>query len=138
MIYTSYFGVLKKLPANVIPVSICGKAPAWYSGIQYKKLAPKYGFFMEWKLNHDNEYYKQCFREQVLTPRKQKEVISELLSLLPENIKMELESENLTIDKSQKYHIAFICYEKPGDFCHRFQVANWFKEAGINVEEYKF
>ena len=51
---------------------------------------------------------------------------------------MELESENLTLDKSQKYHIAFICYEKPGDFCHRFQVANWFKEAGINVEEYKF
>lgn len=46
MIYTSYFGVLKKLPANVIPVSICVKAPAWYSGIQYKKLAPNMDFLL--------------------------------------------------------------------------------------------
>ena len=49
MIYTSYFAKLKSLPKNVLPVSICGKAPAWYTGIQYKKLAPKYDFFIDWK-----------------------------------------------------------------------------------------
>lgn len=138
MVYTSYFAVLRKLPEDVIPVSICGKAPSWYQGIQYKKLAPKYGFFMEWKQNHDNDYYKKCFKEQVLTPIKQEDTISELTSLLPETIKMELQEENVTIDKSQKHHIALICYEKPGDFCHRFQVADWLKEDGIKVEEYKF
>ena len=132
MIYTSYFGVLKKLPENVIPISICGKAPAWYQGIQYKKLAPKYGFFMEWK------HYKKCFKEQVLTPLKQKKVIEELFSLLPEYVKMELKEESVTLDKSEKYHIALICYEKPGDFCHRFQVADWLREDNIEIDEYKF
>ena len=58
MLYTSYFAKLKSLPENIIPISICGKAPDWYKGLQYKKLAPKYDFFMEWKKNHDNDYYK--------------------------------------------------------------------------------
>lgn len=57
MIYTSYFAKLKSLPENIIPISICGKTPDWYKGIQYKRLAPKYEFFMEWKKNHDNEYF---------------------------------------------------------------------------------
>lgn len=47
MFYTSYFANLKKLPDNVVPISICGKAPDWYSGLQYKKLAPKMG--MQWE-----------------------------------------------------------------------------------------
>ena len=29
MIFTSYFGKLSKLPSNVVPISICGKAPDW-------------------------------------------------------------------------------------------------------------
>ena len=66
MIYTSYFAKLKQLPDNIIPISICGKAPDWYTGLQYKKLAPKYDFFMKWKENHDNDYYIRCFYEQVL------------------------------------------------------------------------
>ena len=56
-IYTSYFAKLRSLPENIVPISICGKAPDWYTGLQYKKLAPKYGFFMEWKKTHDNDYY---------------------------------------------------------------------------------
>ena len=51
MIYTSYFAKLKSLPDNIIPISICGKAPKGYNGLQYKKLAPKYDFFMKWKEN---------------------------------------------------------------------------------------
>ena len=47
MIYTSYFAKLNKLPEYVIPISICGKAPDWYKGLQYKKLAPKWKFFKE-------------------------------------------------------------------------------------------
>lgn len=66
MIYTSYFAQLKNLPSNIIPISICGKPPKWYKGLQYKKLAPKYDFFQEWKRNHDNDYYIKCFQEQIL------------------------------------------------------------------------
>lgn len=51
MIYTTYFAKLKSLPNNIIPISICGKAPNWYTGLQYKKLAPKFDFFYEVERN---------------------------------------------------------------------------------------
>ena len=51
-----------------MPISICGKAPKGYTGLQYKKLAPKWEFFQEWKQNHNNDYYLKCFDEQVLAP----------------------------------------------------------------------
>ena len=37
MIYTTYFAQLRNLPKNIIPISICAKAPSWYNGLQYKK-----------------------------------------------------------------------------------------------------
>ena len=114
-IYTSYFGNLKNIPSNIVPISICGKAPEWYTGIQYKKLAPKYGFFIKWKENHDNDYYIQCFKEQVLNCLQINEVINEL-SLLSKN-----------------NDIVLLCYEKPQDFCHRHLVAEW---LGNEVKEY--
>lgn len=120
MIYTSYFAKLKSLPDNIIPISICGKAPDWYTGLQYKKLAPKYNFFMEWKENHDNDYYIKCFNEQVLNKLDPMKVYQELRSLA----------------KSDK--ICLICYEKPTDFCHRHLVADWLRNQGFDIEEYKF
>lgn len=68
MIYTSYFAKLRSLPEHIIPISICAKAPDWYKGYQYKKLAPKYDFFMEWKKTHDNNYYVEHFNKEVLDP----------------------------------------------------------------------
>ena len=111
MIYTSYFAKLKSLPENIIPISICGKAPDWYKGLQYKKLAPKYGFFMEWKKNHDNNYYIKCFSEQVLDKLNVLTVMRDLIDLV-----------NSTEDHIGK-EIALICYGKPSDFCHRHLVA---------------
>lgn len=42
MIFTTYFAQLRNLPENIVSVSICGRAPDWYTGLQYKKLAPKW------------------------------------------------------------------------------------------------
>ena len=120
MIYTSYFAKLKSLPDNVIPISICGKAPDWYKGLQYKKLAPKYDFFIKWKDNHDNDYYTKCFNEQVLDKLDVEDVVSEL------------------IDPHSGIDIALICYEKPEDFCHRHLVAEWLRKNGFKCEEYNF
>lgn len=127
MIYTSYFAKLKDLPDNIIPISICGKAPDWYKGLQYKKLAPKYDFFMKWKENHDNDYYIKCFNEQVLNRLDWFEVYDELYSL----------AETVAKDKSH-YEICLICYEKPDDFCHRHLVSNWFNKNLIGCKEYEF
>lgn len=125
MIYTSYFANIKKLPSCVIPISICGKAPDWYEGLQYKKLAPKYGFFMEWKQNHDNDYYIKHFQEEVLDQLNPIDVVKELLVMV----------HNF---KGLNYcpEICLICYEKPSDFCHRHLVADWLNGNGYDVKEF--
>lgn len=117
MIYTSYFAKLNKLPPDVVPISICGKAPAWYNGLQYKKLAPKYSFFSEWKKNGDNNYYIKHFNDEVLSTLSPQTVYNELLKL------------------SGGKDIALICYEKPADFCHRHLVAEWLTTNGIKCDE---
>lgn len=121
MIYTSYFAKLKSLPDNMVPISICGKAPDWYKGLQYKKLAPKYDFFIRWKETHDNDYYIKCFKEQVLDKLSAVDVINELNSLLP--------------NCASSCDIVLICYEKPSDFCHRHLVADWLNKNGYLCEE---
>lgn len=123
MIYTSYFANLRKLPENIIPISICGKAPDWYKGLQYKKLAPKYDFFIKWKENHDNDYYIKCYKEQVLNKLNVEDVIFDLVGIL---------------DVNEDIDIALLCYEKPGDFCHRHLVSNWLNENGYTCEEYVY
>lgn len=124
MIYTSYFAKLKFLPNNIIPISICGKAPDWYKGLQYKKLAPKYDFFIEWKKTHDNDYYIKCFNEQVLDKLNVLTVMRDLIDLV-----------NSTENHIGK-EIALICYEKPSDFCHRHLVADWLRKNGLQCEEW--
>ena len=124
MIYTSYFAKLKSLPENIIPISICGKAPDWCEGLQYKKLAPKYGFVMEWKKKHDNDYYIKCFSEQVLDKLNALTVMRDLIDLV-----------NSTEDHIGK-GIALICYEKPSDFCHRHLVSKWLNSNGIKCKEW--
>ena len=120
MIYTTYFAKLKSLPKDVLPISICGKAPTWYTGLQYKKLAPKYDFFMEWKQNHDNDYYIKCFNEQVLDKLDILTVLRNLIDMMNGECK----------------HIALVCYEKPTDFCHRHLVAEWLENSlNIKIEE---
>ena len=133
MIYTSYFANLRKLPENIIPISICGKAPDWYKGLQYKKLAPKYDFFMEWKKNHDNDYYIKCFKEQVLDKLNVDDVVKELDSLLIDVTT----TLNYKIDSMLVPRIALVCYEKPSDFCHRHLVADWLMSNGYKVKEYE-
>ena len=134
MIYTSYFAKLKTLPENIIPISICGKAPDWYKGLQYKKLAPKYDFFMEWKKTHDNDYYIKCFNEQVLKPLPIMDVIADLQLSIPYEIRCKMENMVCT---NSNWHIALICYEKPSDFCHRHLVAGWLNENGIECKEWE-
>ena len=125
MIYTSYFAQLRNLPDNIIPISICAKAPEWYKGLQYKKLAPKYGFFMEWKKNKDNDYYIEHFNKEVLASLSQLDILFDIYNILPNEFKDKLESDEHYWYNNPDYHIALICYEKPEDFCHRHLVAEW-------------
>lgn len=129
MIYTSYFAKLKSLPHNIIPISICAKVPSWYEGLQYKKLAPKYDFFMKWKENHDNDYYIKCFNEQVLNELNVLTVIKDLIDLIP---------QDLISEHGLNKTICLVCYEKPSDFCHRHLVADWLNKNGFKGKEYEY
>jgi len=107
---------------NIIPISICCKAHDWYKGLQNKKLAPKYGFFMEWKKNHDNNYYIEHFQKEVLDNLDILDVVRNLIDIQ---------------NKENKNDIALICYEKPSDFCHRHLVAEWLHQNGFKCEEWR-
>lgn len=123
---------MRKLPKDFIPISICGKAPDWYTGLQYKKLAPKYGFFMEWKKNHDNDYYIKCFNEQVLDKLIAQEVDYDLYELAGANLTGEYPEKPSWVD----VNIVLLCYEKPSDFCHRHLVADWLTSNGCICKEF--
>lgn len=124
MMYTSYYANVKNLPESIIPISIAGKAPEGYKGLEYKRLAPKYGFFSEWKKSGDNEYYIKCFKEQVLKPLNIFEVLGELAQL------------RNSIEGGSNKKICLICYEKPDDFCHRHLVAEWLRSNKVPCREW--
>lgn len=119
-IYTSYFAKLKKLPSDVVPISICAKPPAWYSGLQYKRVAPTYNILMKYKGDHNEADYIEQFNVVVLNRLNPKAVVDELSKL------------SGGVDK-----IALLCFEKSSDFCHRHLVAKWLTDNGYPCEEWK-
>lgn len=119
MIYTTYFANLSNLPITITPIAICGRTPESYTGLTYKKLAPKYSFWAVWEETKDNDYYIENFNKLVLDNLNQEDVVNDLLSLSP------------TED------IALVCYEKPSDFCHRHLVADWLCRAGYKCQEFE-
>ena len=78
MIYTSYFGKLKSLPKNIVPVAICGKLPPFYSGAWYKKLAPSWFIWRDWSQSHDEAKYIESFSHEILDNLNPHEVVKEL------------------------------------------------------------
>ena len=120
---TSFFGAIDRIE---YPIAICGKRPYWYeeSGRpSYPALAPKIGFFMDWKNGKigDDGYVKEFIR-QVLLPLDPKAVFEDLCALYP----------GVPDGK-----IVLMCYEAPGKFCHRHLVASWFRTNHLPCEELK-
>lgn len=107
------------MEAGLIPISIAGKAPAFYEGIQYKKLAPSFNLVYSYKSGEiTSEEYIPLYYKEVLNRYTVLEIQSDLNSLL------------------EGKDVVLLCYETPKDFCHRQVVAEWFRQNGINVMEY--
>ncbi len=107
---TSYYSKSGSMPNAV---SIAGKAPVWFKGREYKKLAPKYWFFQRYKEDGDEEFYTEQFQKEVLDPLDPKKVFEEL-------------GEDAII----------LCWEGKDKFCHRHLVADWLsKNLDIEIEE---
>lgn len=119
-IYTTNFANLRNVPKDIIPISICGKSPDWWEGLKYPALAPKYWWWRIWKDEDKGEdWYTQKYMSTVLDCLMPISVVSDLKAL------------------AEDHDIALVCYEKPGDFCHRHLVAQWLRDAGYSVEEWE-
>jgi len=107
---TSYYAKSANHPNAV---SIAGKAPEWYKGKEYKKLAPKYWFFKKYKRDGDEKFYEEQFQLEVLDKLDPKQVYEDL-------------GEDAVI----------LCWEASGKFCHRHLVAKWLmKHLQIEITE---
>lgn len=114
IISTSYFAKAAYVPN---PVAICGKSPSWFSGFEYKQLAPKYSFFIKYKNGEINgdEYTEEYYR-LVLNKLDPMQVWKDLSKF----------GDNITL----------LCYEKPDDFCHRHIAREWLnKSLNLNCTE---
>jgi len=95
-------------------VAITARNPNWYKGKYYKLLAPSLKLVQAYRSGKiSEETYTDSYVETVLDKLDPQEVFDELGK-----------------------DAILLCYEKPGEFCHRRIVARWFEIAlGIKVEE---
>lgn len=122
-IYTSYFAKVKQLQESGFNNLVCvaGYAPKFFYDTPnarfYPDLAPRKEWFWEWKNGHlSNDWYMEKYNETVLSKLNPEKVVEDL-------------GDNAVM----------LCYEKPGDFCHRHLVADWIaKNTGMTVEEVDF
>lgn len=132
MIYTSYFGKWRGWTSNMHPVAICAKPPKDWSNACYKKLAPPYNLLMEWKSDPRNDDYfgvkRKQYEDAVLNNLDAKRVVGDLQRMIPGCVD--------PIWENDKHHIVLLCYEGPGDFCHRHFVAQWLTANGYPCEEW--
>jgi uncharacterized protein YeaO (DUF488 family) len=124
VIYTSYFAFIPKLPEDMIKISISLFTPQW---------AKVDGYFA--CLNPTEQLLKEAKSGAIPVDEAMEKYRSEILGKLsPTEV-----YENL-IDmpgKSGKNHLALLCYEKPGDPCHRRIVAKWLEEGNnVSVPEF--
>ena len=76
--------------------------------MEYKRLAPSWSIFSEYKYNGGTqENYVKRFKAEILGNLSRDQVLKDL--------------EELSGGKD----VALCCYEKPGDFCHRHIVKDW-------------
>ena len=109
---TSYFANIKNLPDGANLISIARGNPSWYRGKTYLPLAPSWELI---KKTGFPEPYSTKYCEQVLNKLNPAEVMAEI-------------GEDAIL----------LCWEKPGDFCHRRIVAEWLeKSLGIKVPEFE-
>ncbi len=117
--HTSYYAKVKDNPNAV---SIAGYPPKWYTGRQYKKLAPLLWFFRQYKEDGDQAKYTKHFHEEVLA------------KLDPHQVYEELGPDAILIcwEKGE----SGVAPEKQATFCHRHLVSAWLsKQLNITVTE---
>lgn len=116
--YTSYFGNIGSLPKDAVLVSISLWSPRDWKGKHIKQLAPTEDILREYKRKPDAERYTRRYVEEVLAGHSAERLVEALKAKWGDGTYI------------------FLCYERPGKFCHRRLVAAWLEAVGIPCPEY--
>lgn len=113
MLYTGYYAYTNKYrAAGLKTLAVSGVVPKFYTGGRAKLFAPRKGDFIRWKNGEiTNEQYIELYKKY-------------LDRLLEKNPKAFVRIENTL----RSNNFIFLCYEKSGDFCHRYALADWLME----------
>jgi L-rhamnose isomerase len=99
------------------PVNIASKHPSWWKGESYRVLFPSWSLVKSYKESLDSDVYTEGYCRAILD------------KLDPSKV-----YDQLTLGSHRR--VVLLCWEKPGDFCHRRLVAEWFeKHLEIKVPE---
>ncbi len=118
-IYTSYFGNVKQLEKNnVVPISIALYSPRWRKWHRLPEVAPK--------------------KHMVVGGISREEYVREYENiLLNVDFNVFFEKIKTISEMSDGRDVALLCYEKPGDFCHRHLLAKFLNEKrGLEITEF--
>ena len=117
-LFTSYFGNSRALAKeDVLMIGISRYPPSWYQGVSMFELAPHSDM-----LRLSSEEYDKAFQKRVLGVTDRKTILE----------KIQWFSKH-----TGKTKIALCCFEKEQKECHRYNVAVWLQEGGIQIEEFK-
>lgn len=135
MIYTSCFENIEAIKAadpSAVFVAVCGGLPAWWetsaSFRWMRKVAPRWTWWSEWHEKFKGDYgsdesmawYGEKYRSTVLAGLDPAAVLSDIEGMAA---------------GSNAY---LLCYEKPGEFCHRRMLASWLNlRAGADIKEWE-
>lgn len=114
MLYTSYFSKIKYIEK---PLAISAGRPNFYQGPVYWPLAPETKRIL-WPYKNGEigeERYVELYYEIVLSPLDPHATYQDILD--------------------NHGQAVLLCWEGRGKFCHRHIVADWFKQAGLEIEE---
>ncbi len=113
--FTSYFANLRQIES---PLSIARFQPKWYDGPRFTMLAPEIRLLTQYRKGGMSvDEYEEEYRKDTLARLRARDVYDWIVS-------------------NYSSSAVLLCYEKPGQFCHRRLVAKWFeKELGVYVPE---
>lgn len=113
-IYTGYYGNMRAY-RGMVCVAVSLSVPKWLSAPlpNIRELNPK-----PWMLHMEKAQYTEAYNK-ILSKLSARQIVDFLETI------------------SDGHPVVLLCFEKPGDFCHRELVAAWLnRELGIDVQEY--
>ena len=122
-VYVSYWGS-RNVPENAVLVQISTSAPDDVEvDVEFTPLFPDYNTMVkphkEGKI--DDKGYAERYNESVLQPDKEY-ILNQL-------------NEVIEDARKEGRDVVLMCYERPGEFCHRYLVNNFLNENGIECQE---